>query len=210
MKGHTRSMTKTKELSAGATFNTKHVTWLFLAALMTMMLVPVGAQAAQTVSAIITDPEGTNQAEVDDGGNLLTRVTNTPLPVTGSVEVEGTPTVNVAGGSPWHTRDSCTFDGVAANCPISIPSNVVIDTESVEVSLPTGQQARVRLQALSGGPASLFIPVNLQTALGGIGFHTGTLTGLDLAGEELGFINCLRNSSGGGAFCDVSLFGREM
>jgi hypothetical protein len=36
-----------------------------------IVLIPFGAQAAQTVAAIITDAGGTNQAHVDSGGNLF-------------------------------------------------------------------------------------------------------------------------------------------
>jgi len=46
------------------------VTALVVAILLAVVLVPVGAQAAQVVSAIITDPGGTNKARVDASGNL--------------------------------------------------------------------------------------------------------------------------------------------
>jgi hypothetical protein len=154
---------------------------------------------------IASAPQGYGQSSSKD-----VTVTNTPLPVTGSVGIEGTPTVNVAVGSPWHTRDSCTFDGIIASCILSIPPNVVIDSASVEVSLPATQQARVRLRANVGGLAFLLIPVGLQMDLGGIGSHTGTLTGLDLEGEESLEVDCLPNNADVGAFCDISLFGREV
>ncbi len=52
-------------LLAGSTFSTRQVTAMVVAILVAVVLVPVGAQAAQVVSAIITDSGGTNQAHVD-------------------------------------------------------------------------------------------------------------------------------------------------
>jgi hypothetical protein len=59
---------------------------LALATILTVLLVPVGVQAAQTVSTIITDPGGTNQAIVDADGNLS---------VAGNVTVDSTPPLRI-------------------------------------------------------------------------------------------------------------------
>jgi hypothetical protein len=74
-------------LLAGPTFSTRQITAIVVAILLAVVLVPVGAQAAQVVSAIITDPAGTNKAHVDASGNLQ---------VGGTVNVGNTANVNVA------------------------------------------------------------------------------------------------------------------
>jgi hypothetical protein len=74
-------------LLAGPAFSTRQITALVVAILLAVVLVPVGAQAAQVVSAIITDPGGTNKAHVDANGNLQ---------VGGTVDVGNMPSVTVA------------------------------------------------------------------------------------------------------------------
>ncbi len=69
MRRRTRSRGTTDLLSGGG-FTARQVTALVVAILLAVVLVPVGAQAAQVVSAIITDPGGTNKARVDASGNL--------------------------------------------------------------------------------------------------------------------------------------------
>ena len=46
------------------------LTVLAAALIVAVVLIPFGAQAAQTVGAIITDPDGATQAHVDSDGNL--------------------------------------------------------------------------------------------------------------------------------------------
>jgi hypothetical protein len=68
MRLRTRS-TRMGDLIGGPRLTTRQVTALVLGLLLAVVLLPFGAQAAQVVSAIITDPGG-NQATVDAQGNL--------------------------------------------------------------------------------------------------------------------------------------------
>lgn len=65
---------------------TRQFVGLALVMIVAVLLIPVGVQAAQTVSAIITDPGGTNQATVDSNGSLS---------VAGNVTVDSTPPVRI-------------------------------------------------------------------------------------------------------------------
>src|SRR6266700_2524916 len=80
-----RTRTQTNWLSSPG-FTPRQVTAMAVAVLLAVVLVPVGAQAAQVVSAIITDPAGTNKAHVDASGNLQVagsvKLANAPLSVT--------------------------------------------------------------------------------------------------------------------------------
>jgi hypothetical protein len=85
-----RRRTQTTSTQAGLLgpgLTTRQLTALVVAVVLAVVLVPVGAQAAQVVSAIITDPGGTNKATVDAGGNLH---------VAGGVSVDGTVGARIA------------------------------------------------------------------------------------------------------------------
>jgi hypothetical protein len=97
MRRRTRS-TNTRDGLVGSGFSTRQLTALVVTVLLAVVLVPVGAQAAQMVSAIITDPGGTNKANVDAGGHLqiggevtVGNQAGSPVPVSpqGTTMVEG-------------------------------------------------------------------------------------------------------------------------
>ena len=70
MRFRRRSM-RTNELPSKTGETTRQLTALVAVLIVAIVLIPYGARAAQTVGAIITDPGGTNQANVDSSGNLL-------------------------------------------------------------------------------------------------------------------------------------------
>jgi hypothetical protein len=88
MRRRTRSR-GTTDLLSGSGFTPRQVTALVLAVLLAVVLVPVGAQAAQVVSAIITDPAGTNKAHVDASGSLQVGDGSGALTIDGDVSVDG-------------------------------------------------------------------------------------------------------------------------
>jgi hypothetical protein len=70
MKFRRRSM-RTNELPSETGATARQLTALVAFLIVAIVMIPYGAQAAQTVGAIITDADGTNQAHVDSSGNLL-------------------------------------------------------------------------------------------------------------------------------------------
>jgi len=95
------------------------------------LLYPVGAKAAQVVSAIITDPDG-NQARVDQGGNLRVRTEHLP----GDPHAI-TATVPVLDGD---------FQGHAS---VSIPRGMmfIVEHVSAQVFVPHGQRPSITIAA---------------------------------------------------------------
>jgi hypothetical protein len=65
-----RTRYSSQDLLPAPEHNTRQFIPLALAMILAVLLIPVGVQAAQTVSAFITDSGGVNQATVDVEGNL--------------------------------------------------------------------------------------------------------------------------------------------
>lgn len=125
---------------------------LAAAFLIAVVLSPVGAQAAQTVSAIITDPDGTNQATVDADGDLQ---------VGGTVGIDSSsPVATTSADDPgrmaFQEGGSLSFvPGQArAQFAIVVPEGkrLVITHVSGDVLLPPGQRPiEISLVVSAGG-----------------------------------------------------------
>jgi hypothetical protein len=95
-------------------FSTKQLTALAVAFMVAVLLLPVGARAANAlINVVITDPTNTSrQAHVDANGNVQVTggvsVTNTPdvsVANTPDVNVANTPDVNVANSGPLSVHE---------------------------------------------------------------------------------------------------------
>jgi hypothetical protein len=67
---HRTRLNGSVDLLSGPAFSTRQVTAIVMAILLAVVLVPMGAQAAQVVNAIITDPSGSSKANVDQTNSL--------------------------------------------------------------------------------------------------------------------------------------------
>ena len=139
---------------------TRQLTALVVAFLLAVALSPVGAQAAQVVNAILTDPGGTNQATVDAGGNLH---------VAGEVTVDSsTPVTTTSADDPgrmaFQDNKGLLIEAGEANAFVDfdVPrgKRLVITHFSGTVALPVGQKVTlVALGAEAGGLAThRFVP----------------------------------------------------
>ncbi len=149
-------------LLPGPTFSTRQTTAMVVAILLAVVLVPVGAQAAQVVGAIITDPGGTNKATVDAGGNLhvagvVTVDSSTPVAITSADD---------PGRMAFAAHRVVLFsdsDPSLAQATFDIPEGkrLVITYVSGGVLLPTGEkpyEAFLSTRLAGGGADYDFVP----------------------------------------------------
>ena len=175
---------RTKELPLGTGTTARQPTALAAALVVAVVLIPFGAQAAQTVGAIITDAGGTNQAHVDSSGNLQVSDAGRRLLVGQNVSV---------GPSGW---DSAFFDthdcrslelfmdGVIGTEPAvalmaaATPASSDHSTFIQGSPLGTGQPQPAYAFLVQGTSAPVVAPiagVHLQDPSGGGGIHVGEL-----------------------------------
>ena len=131
----TRSTRMMSEPITGSGFTTRQVTILVLALLLTIVIIPAGARAAQVVDAIITDPGGTNQATVDPDGNLHVAGEVT---VDGNVGISGTPDVNIANSSVPASQSGAWNVGIEGTPTVrpGVPSQPFWDSGSLTLANP--------------------------------------------------------------------------
>ena len=160
MRRRTRSMA-TNDLHTGPGFSPRQVTAMAVAFLLAVLLVPVGAQAAQVVNAIITDPGGTNQATVDADGNLS---------ISGEVTADPhDPVAIMRADDPGRTafqRQVLLSTNVSGDIElVDVPANrrLVITYVSGTARLPSGQSVSFSLEVNAGGYAEhAFVPTFLH------------------------------------------------
>jgi hypothetical protein len=140
------------------------------------------------------------------------QVTNVPLPVTvgnfpETVRVGGT--VGAAQSGPWAVQQSGPWtvnlssptplvyhqlliiqagDVNVDSAPVAAPAGAIIETVSIEVSLPTGQRGRffMRMYDENGKPIGLiFVPLQFELSEGGFDNYVGTLTNLGIRSGTL-------------------------
>jgi hypothetical protein len=144
-----------RQLGRGATrsshvphLSTRQITALVIAILTAVVLVPVGAQAAQVVNAIITDPGGVNKAHVDASGNLQVGGTVGIDPSSNTVSVDSSTALAVtsvddAGRMAFQHDTSADFavNQFEALASFTVPrgKRLVIRYFSAVGSVPVGQ-----------------------------------------------------------------------
>jgi hypothetical protein len=166
-------------------------------------------------------------------------VENTPLPVSGTVNVSNLPSSQIVSfngtaqpvsisntaSTPLVVRDvdrptrhpfalhlSCNpLDGIGCNSAIPDPANqeFVIETVSVQATLPTGQRASVELGYWIGGDKDLlYLPLELQGTFSGDDHFANTISARAYAepGANVS-LNATRNSNSGTAHFYMAVSG---
>jgi hypothetical protein len=177
-----------------------------------VVLVPVGAQAAQVVSAIITDPGGANKAAVDAGGNLH---------VAGQVTVDSSSPVVITsrddpGRAAFGDLEFLDMDPGTrvANAFVDVPAGqrLVITHVTGDLVLPAvGGQTPVNVVLNFAPPAGSpsvdyhFVPSLIGTDVSGSHFAFSQETLLYVDDEFI--ISWIRSDTASTATADVSVSG---
>jgi hypothetical protein len=135
----------------------RQLTAIAVAFALAIVLIPVGARAAQLVNAVITDPGGVNKATVDAGGNLhvagaVTVNSSTPVAVTSADD---------PGRMAFQAIRNISMAGALGVAFVDVPTGkrLVITYVSGELILLAGQTARVELQVEGPGAGDhFFVP----------------------------------------------------